>query len=68
LTRKLQVGVFIRTGRTDPEVANVTDDLRERLEEVRDALLADDRDGARGLLPKVEESYRRYRRTVDTPR
>jgi hypothetical protein len=49
-------------------VANVTDDLRERLEEVRDALLADDRDGARGLLPKVEESYRRYRRTVDTPR
>ena len=62
LTRKLQVGVFIRTGRMDPEVTQVTEDLRERLEDLRDALLADNLSEAKDdHLPKVEEAYRRCR-------
>jgi uncharacterized protein len=66
LTRKLQVGVFIRTGRMSPEVTKVTEDLRERLEELRDALLAGDLTAARQMLPKVEEAYRRCRAAYDT--
>jgi uncharacterized protein len=61
LTRKLQVGVFIRTARIDAEASKVTEDLRERLEDVRDALLADQLTEAKGLLPKVEEAYRKCR-------
>ncbi|MFO0878232.1 MAG: permease [Gemmataceae bacterium] len=61
LTRKLQVGVFLRTGKMDPEVGKATEDLRERLEELRDALLADDLVAARDLLVPVEEAYRKCR-------
>jgi hypothetical protein len=61
LTRKLQVGVFIRTGRMDPEVTQVTEDLREWLEDLRDALLANNLTEAKEMLPKVEEAYRRCR-------
>ncbi len=61
MTRKVQVGVFIRTGRMDPGVTQVTEDLRERLEELRDALLADNIDEARKMLPRVEEAYRKCR-------
>jgi hypothetical protein len=68
LTRKLQVGVFIRTWRMDADVASATEDLRERLEELRDALLAGDTDVAKNLLPKVEGSYRGYRKTIETSR
>lgn len=56
LTRKLQVGVFIRTGRLHPEVSKQTEDLRERLEELRDALLADNLNEAKAILPKLEET------------
>src|SRR5262249_35926970 len=35
LTRKLQVGAFIRTGGPAPEATKHTEDLRERLEELR---------------------------------
>jgi hypothetical protein len=61
LTRKLQVGVFIRTGRMDAEAGKATEDLRERLEDLRDALLADELDKAKELLPAVEEAYRKCR-------
>lgn len=61
LTRKLQVGVFIRTGRMDPEAGHATEDLRERLEELRDALLADDVAKAKELLVPVEAAYRKCR-------
>ena len=61
LTRKLQVGVFIRSGTMDAETGKVTEDLRERLEELRDALLADDLDKAKELLGPVEEAYRKCR-------
>jgi uncharacterized membrane protein YraQ (UPF0718 family) len=66
LTRKLQVGVFIRTGIMDAETTKVTDDLRERLEELRDALLANDLTQAKELLPKVEAAYRRCRSAYKT--
>ena len=66
LTRKLQVGVFIRTGRIDPEVTQVTEDLRERLEDLRDALLANDLSLARQTVPKVETAYRKCRATYKT--
>ena len=66
LTRKLQVGVFIRTGRMDAEVTKVTEDLRERLEELRDALLAGNVAEAKEMLPRVEEAYRLCRAAYDT--
>lgn len=61
LTRKLQVGVFIRTAQMDAEVTKVTEDLRERLEELRDALLADNLAEAKRMLPKVEQAYQKCR-------
>jgi uncharacterized membrane protein YraQ (UPF0718 family) len=61
LTRKLQVGVLIRTGRLDPEVSKVTEDLRETLEEVRDALLAGNVAEAQEMLPKLEAAYTKCR-------
>jgi uncharacterized membrane protein YraQ (UPF0718 family) len=65
LTRKLQVGVFIRSGKMNPEATSVTEDLRERLEDLRDALLAGNVTEAKELLPKVEEAYRRCRAAYD---
>jgi uncharacterized protein len=65
LTRKLQVGVFIRTGRMNAEVTKITEDLRERLEDLRDALLAGNLTEAKDMLPKVEEAYRRCRSAYD---
>lgn len=61
LTRKLQVGVFLRTGRLDPEAAKRAEDLRERLEEIRDALLDGDADGAIGRITPVEAAYQACR-------
>ena len=61
LTRKLQVGAFIRTGKMEPEAGKAAEDLRERLEELRDALLAGDTEGAKAMLSKVEEAYRKCR-------
>ena len=66
LTRKLQVGVFIRTGKMDAKVTKVTEDLRERLEDVRDALLAGKLDEAKELLPKLEAAYRSCRDAYGT--
>jgi hypothetical protein len=66
LTRKLQVGVLIRTGRMDSEVTKVTEDLRERLEELRDALLAGNLGEAKEMLPKVEQAYQRCRAAYRT--
>jgi uncharacterized membrane protein YraQ (UPF0718 family) len=66
LTRKLQVGLFIRTGRMDPEVTQATEELRERLEELRDALLANDLAEAKAILPHVEQAYQRCRSSYQT--
>lgn len=61
LTRKLQVGVFIRTGRKDPVTAKTTEDFREMLEELRDAILADQMDNANKMVFEVSASYRTMR-------
>jgi len=61
LTRKLQVAVFIRTGRWDAKQAEICDDLRERLEELRDLVLADQVKEAKQHLIKVENAYRKFR-------
>jgi uncharacterized membrane protein YraQ (UPF0718 family) len=61
LTRKLQVGVFIRTGRRDPEATRLTEDLRERLEDVRDALLAGKVSEAKEMMPAAEAAHRKCR-------
>jgi hypothetical protein len=45
----------------DAETGKATEDLRERLEELRDAILANDLDKAKGLHPAVEEAYRKCR-------
>ena len=66
LTRKLQVGVFIRTGRMNPEATQATEDLRERLEELRDALLADNLAEAKEMVPKVDKAYRHCRSSYET--
>jgi uncharacterized protein len=62
LTRKVQVGVFIRTGQMAPGATKATEDLRERLEDVRDAVLANRLSEARELLPRIEEAHRECRR------
>ncbi len=61
LTRKLQVGLILRTGQMDAEVTQAAEDLRERPEDLRGALLADDLVGARQFLPAVEKAYRKCR-------
>jgi uncharacterized protein len=61
LTRKLQVGAFIRTGRLDPEGSKLAEELRDRLEEMRDALLAGNLSAALEALPAVEAAYQKTR-------
>jgi hypothetical protein len=61
LTRKLQVGVFIRTGRLNAEKSQTADDLREELEGVRDALIADNLTDARERLKALEAAYQKCR-------
>jgi uncharacterized membrane protein YraQ (UPF0718 family) len=61
LTRKLQVGELLRTLRYDEEVAQKTDDLREAMEKVRDALLAGEHAEAKKLIAEVEKSYQACR-------
>lgn len=61
LSRKLQVGDFLRTGRMDAAAQEVTEALRGHLEELRDALLADDLQTARRLVPSVEAAHKKCR-------
>jgi hypothetical protein len=61
LTRKLQVGLFIRTGRQDEERSKLTEDLRERLEDLRDAMIAGDLAAAKSQVQTVEAAHRRCR-------
>jgi uncharacterized protein len=57
MTRKLQVGVFIRTGHMNPKASKSAEDLRERLEDMRDELLANHLEKAKSFVPKVQEAY-----------
>lgn len=61
LTRKLQVGVFIRTGHLDSEKAKLAEDLRESLEDLRDLLLANQTSEAIGKLPAIAAAYAQCR-------
>lgn len=61
LTRKLQVGVLLRSGSLDPQASKVAEELRELLEEMRDALLANDLEQARQLIQSVEQAHRACR-------
>jgi len=61
LTRKVQVGVFLRTMKWDPRIAALTEDYREQLESIRDALLADDQVLARKLGFQAEAGYRAFK-------
>lgn len=65
LTRKLQVGVFIRTGKMHKEAGKKTEDLREELEDLRDLLLAGDVDAARKLSPQVSAAHRACREAYE---
>ena len=58
LVRKLQVGVYIRSGGLTGEQAEAAEELREALEEVRDMLLADDLEGAKAHLILVSLKHR----------
>jgi len=58
LTRKLQVGVAIRAGGLGDEPRRLSEGLRERLEDLRDALLQGRPDDARDLVSEVERAYK----------
>jgi hypothetical protein len=57
LTRKLQVGEFLRTGRLDQGKRERTEALREELEGMRDDLLAGNLEGARSKILQVEKAH-----------
>jgi len=66
LSRKLQVGVFIRTGSLDPKAAEAADDMRERIEELRDGLRAgESRDEIAERILTLEKAYSVCRRWFD---
>lgn len=68
LSRKLEVGVFLRTGRKSPEQNAAADRFRVAVEEVRDALRDGDRQRAKKLfqLSAVERQVRNAVRAGDT--
>jgi hypothetical protein len=61
LTRKLEVGVVLRTGGLSDEAHQSAENLREALEELRDHILGGRMDEARALQEHVEQVYYRCR-------
>lgn len=58
LTRKLQVGIYLRTLHHDSAKAKIAEDFREEIEELRDAARVDDWDAVSRLLrgrPRVDQ-------------
>ena len=51
----------------DAETGKATEDLRARLEDVRDAILAEDLCKAKELLTPLEEAYRKCRDRYPPP-
>jgi uncharacterized membrane protein YraQ (UPF0718 family) len=62
ITRKMQVGAFLRTGAIDAAGGKAAEELRDQLEAIRDAFLANDPAAARRLLPDAEKAYRACRK------
>lgn len=63
LTRKLEVGVVLRTGHLDEAAHRKAEELRDALEELRDHILAGQMDEARELQEKIERIYTSCRET-----
>jgi uncharacterized membrane protein YraQ (UPF0718 family) len=61
LTRRLEVGVFLRRGKLSLDERLRADELRDRLEEVRDALNAGKYADAKAMVWKVEKAHERCR-------
>lgn len=61
LTRRLEVGVVLRGGTLSREARLRADELRDRLEEVRDALNAGKLAEAKAMVSKVEKAHDRCR-------
>jgi hypothetical protein len=57
LTRKAEVGVILRKGSLGEEARRRSEHLRERLEDVRDALKDGKPDEARALVPEVQRAH-----------
>jgi hypothetical protein len=62
LTRKLQVSVYMRRGQVSEEQTKTAEDLREKLEELRDALRDDDIQTALKHNKDLEPLYRACRK------
>jgi len=58
VTRKLQVGEYLRTFSLTPEQTKEPEDFREAMEEVRDHLLKNDREKAKEAWLHAEKKYR----------
>ncbi|MEZ6143169.1 MAG: permease [Zavarzinella sp.] len=61
LSRKMQVGVFLRTGSLREDQSAATQELRDVLEEIRDAMIAQDHATGMKFLPQLEEKHRTFR-------
>jgi uncharacterized membrane protein YraQ (UPF0718 family) len=61
LTRKLQVGSFIRSFRLNSDAGRKADELRDTIEEIRDLLLAGKPGEAKAKLDEFEHRYQQCR-------
>jgi hypothetical protein len=59
--RKLMVGVYIRKTKLTPDQTKAAEELREKLENARDALLAGKPDEALALRPEIDAHFRALR-------
>lgn len=61
LSRKLQIGYFLRTGIYSYDAAMAIDELRESMEEIRDALLENEFEKSKELIVPLEKAFRESR-------
>jgi hypothetical protein len=67
LVRNGEVGIYLWNSGVTPEQAKATGDLREAIEEVRDALLAKYADAAKQKFKaEVEYTYRAFKAAYPT--
>lgn len=64
LTRRLQVGYYLRHGKLDDFQRSKASVLRGRLEQLKDALEADQRDRVPALINQVSNAHQRLRRAM----
>jgi uncharacterized membrane protein YraQ (UPF0718 family) len=61
ITRKLEVGTYIRSFAVTPEQKSAGEEFREAIEEVRDELIANNLEGAKQRLVELQVRYRALR-------